>query len=557
MKIKTREEEEMSEEEEEDMVVQYMDSDEDTKKEKKKVQIEEAEEEEEVYVIPPMKEWIPAEKNVTVSALKFRPAVLPSSADPQDGKHVRSTVVRKSGHSVIFGPPPRELRWEERHSSAAMMMVSHDQLRAHLSLMEQKSKRASPQPRRGSLTRVMKRGLDYELQSAILPWIGNLLFAKNKRKTMVDILREQAETNDVSFSSVFLLLLQTMSVDIIGCKNMIENKKKVVQAPPPTTSTNRTMEPRTITKLCQQKTRKQQQEEDEQRKLMLLQLQEARREKCRRPPRSQPRLLHQVLPKVTLQVPPNRIPQAFPRCVLLPLPVTQPTVASIQFAPPAPPFSVSVLPNSSPTFCLAPPPSSVSIGSTVTNNHAVLITSITSSSALGPSTRREKEEEVTCRGQSRKEGPGVGLSKTDGTQDMSGQTVKYSSSSSLQSTAPPPPPPDSCSPSSAKGLSLAPPTSTAPNEPPFFFTALPLRDHDYIAHNAGPALKHSDPTPRKNLKCKSGGTKRKKEKEEQQEVAAACAVATRDGKRLRKPSLKAREAKEAQVKPAQVQVDSF
>ncbi|XP_037535908.1 snRNA-activating protein complex subunit 4 [Nematolebias whitei] len=543
--IKMKEEEEMTEEEEEeeDVIVQYMDSDEDAKEEKKKVvQTGEAEEEEE-YVIPPMKEWIPAEKNQTDSFLKFRLAALPSSADPQDEKPVRSTIVRKSGNSVIFGPPPRELRWEERHSSAAMMMVSRDQLRAHLSLMEQESKRANPRPRRGALTRVMNRGLDYELQAAITPWIGNLLFAKNKRKTMADILREQAETNEVSFSSVFLLLLHAMNVDINGCKNMIE-KKKVVQAPPPTTSTNMAMDPRRITKLCQQKPSKQ--EEDEQRELMLQQLQEAQREKCRQPPRSQPRLLHQLLPKVTLRLPPNRIPQVFPRCVLLPSPVTQPTVASIQFAPPAPPFSVSMLPNSSPTVIpLALPTSSVSIGSTVTSNHAVLTTSITSSSTLSPSTRRE--EEITCRGQSRKEVPGVGLSETDGTQEMSSQTVRYSSSSSLQSTAPPPPPPQSCSPSSAKGLSLAPPTSTVLSEPPFFFTALPLRDHDYIAHNAGPTLKHPDPTPQKNLKCKSGGRKRKKEKEEQQEVGAACAVATQDGKRLRKPSLKAREAKAVQT----------
>ena len=146
--MRIKEEETTDEEEEEEEDVPYMDSDEEKERKVMKEAIQEEAEEvvEREYAIPPLHEWLPAEKRASDS-LSFRPAVLPSSSDPQDGKPVRSTIVGKSGRSVIVGPRPRELRWEERHSSSAMMMVSADQLRTHLSRMALKFNDPSVQKR--------------------------------------------------------------------------------------------------------------------------------------------------------------------------------------------------------------------------------------------------------------------------------------------------------------------------------------------------------------------------------------------------------------------------
>ena len=231
-------EEELSSEEE---VVEYMDSDNDEEKMKdeEKEEVDEVdrtadvEDEVEEYTCPSMTEWIPDDKAEHFSFLHFRPVSIPSSSDDHRGKPVRSTIVGKFGRSVIIGPNPPELQWEERHRSSTMMMVSPDQLHDHLHCQAAEWKKRGFRPKGKQMGRSMDMVLKYKLQAAVMPWIGNLLIPTQTRLTVADALREQGEKTKLSSTPVFQLLLQTMNVDILGCKEIIEQRKKKVFFPTP------------------------------------------------------------------------------------------------------------------------------------------------------------------------------------------------------------------------------------------------------------------------------------------------------------------------------------
>ncbi|TDH13426.1 hypothetical protein EPR50_G00057410 [Perca flavescens] len=250
--IKLKEEELSVEESSEDetLVIEYMDSDEEEKKKKKEEEVqisEEEEEEEEEYIFPPMEEWIPAEEAQTNSSLSFRPAELPSSAAAADNPvRVRSTIVGQYGRSVIVGPRPRQLQWEGHHGNSAttmtMMMVTRSQLQTHLQRQAQESSDGSRGKlqidKNNPLGRVMDRRLGCRLQAAVTPWIGYLLIhaegeKKRRRKaTAADALRQRAERREDRLSTpFFLLLLQSQNVDALGCKEMIEQRRKKGRPP--------------------------------------------------------------------------------------------------------------------------------------------------------------------------------------------------------------------------------------------------------------------------------------------------------------------------------------
>ncbi|XP_038131222.1 snRNA-activating protein complex subunit 4 [Cyprinodon tularosa] len=308
--IKKEENTDEEEQEDEDEVVRYMDSSEDS---------EEEQEQEEEYIIPPMEEWIPLKTKPSSSMLSFQAVELPPSSAAPDGTSVRSTVLERSGTSVIIGPPPRVLSREERHRSSAMQMVSQEGLRLHLSALKQK-----PRVRGGGQ-------LQHELQAAVTPWIGNLLMAKTRRDTATDVLRERGERGGVSTSSMFLLLLQAMNVDTLGCREMIEQRRSQAEllAPPPAPRSQ--PNPWHVSELLKQQ----------------------RSRGMQAPPPSQ-----HLLP----QTPPSGGPQVFPQSTFF-------APASIYFAP-APPgprlptcLSSSAPPlGSSLTSFQAPPPSQTPAG---------------------------------------------------------------------------------------------------------------------------------------------------------------------------------------------------
>ncbi|XP_077942667.1 snRNA-activating protein complex subunit 4 isoform X1 [Gasterosteus aculeatus] len=318
--LSTRQMKEEESTEDEEVKMEYMDSDADEKvREEVKQSAQQGEQVEKDYTFPPLQEWIPAEKAQSSTSLSFRLVQLPSS--PQDSvqftdQHpVRSTILGRSGRSVILGPGPRQLQWTERHATSAMMMVSPDQLRAYLHRQVEKlERRSSPRKiqhsRQNPLGRILDPALFLQLQAAVTPWIGNVLSPHKSRVMTADALRGREE--DLLSTPVFMFLLQAMNVDAVGCKEMIEQRRNrvVVTPPAPGHASNNPVTDR----LLKRKTMK----EEQQTKLILKELQR----KPPPPPQSCP---------VLLQMPPRMCPVSFPQAVFIPHSLAQPGSSSFQF----------------------------------------------------------------------------------------------------------------------------------------------------------------------------------------------------------------------------------
>ncbi|KAM4745336.1 snRNA-activating protein complex subunit 4 [Anableps anableps] len=520
LKIKQEEEEQISEEEQEDEdeVVPYMDSDEDSKK-KRERSVEEEEQQRE-YVLPPMEDWIPAEVKQTSTSLNFQLVELPSSCDAADGTAVRSTVLGKPGPSVIVGPPPRELPRQERHRSSAMLMASREALRLHLSAMKQKFS-TPPQP--GRRPRPRPQELRYELQAAVTPWIGNLLIPQSRTKTAGDVLRERGERSGVSTSSAFLLLLQAMNVDTLGCRQMIEERKNTVDllAPPPAPG------PKRVSELLRSRRSRRRQEEDDQRRLMLQQLQEALQEKQWRPLLQGPPQRHQLLlqgppqrHQLLLQGPPQRhqlLLQGPPQRHQLLLPAGSICFVPVRASPPGPPDPV--LPNPKPT---CNPCSAVPVGSSSTSNLAAAVGS--SQGSAGSSAELRGVGGAS-------EGAAVGGADAGVQRGEEGAKLQESSQKEgavLDSE--PEPMTTACSPE---------PDPTEKSDSAAVSSASPCAG---VGSSSPSCTDEAPPTSTNTPIHQSGGRKRRRV-----EVGGAGPGVIQEGKRPRRPTLKIRESMELQA----------
>uniref|UniRef100_A0A8D3B547 snRNA-activating protein complex subunit 4 n=1 Tax=Scophthalmus maximus TaxID=52904 RepID=A0A8D3B547_SCOMX len=546
-KMKPEEEEEeeekvSSEEEQEEIVVEYMDSDEDEKKNEKK-EGEEAElqrpeeEEEEHYDFPPMKEWIPQDKAEHFTFLSFRPVQLPSSSGRG---RVRSTVVGEFGRSVVVGPNPRALQGEERHQSRTMMMVSPDQLQAHLLRQAARCENQSPRPKGKPSGSGPGTGLSYRLQAALTPWIGNLLIPTETRLTVADALRERAEKTPLPSTPVFLLLLQSLSVDTLGCRDMIERRRsQVVSLTLPThPSPLRRRNPKTIAGILQQ--RKEQREVVLQQEVILKQLQvlkqqqqqqqqyqqqyqqqqqQLQQQKQQQQQQKQLLLRHQVRPQQLvrlqhlqncprrLQMRPRMSPMSFPHAASCPLP--------LQHSAP-------------PTLCTP----AVGDGVDETRSHVMEI--------RGRRHATEVKAEAT---------PPVPSSSLITFPPPSSSQIMSPPLSSSLITSPPP---------SSSLITSPPPSSSLITSPPPSSSRItsPVNDHDYAI---GPYLTLSQPSPAPKqlnpVHCELNSSKESPPKnhsrgrkrvrgEEQDPVGGASAGVVQEGKRVRKPTQKARELQE-------------
>ncbi|CAJ1069368.1 snRNA-activating protein complex subunit 4 [Xyrichtys novacula] len=368
--IKVKEEstdEEEEEKEEEDTVV-YMDSDEEERKAEKKKEIEEwkkvqkvekkeeEKEEEEEYPCLPMKEWIPAER-VSPTVMVFQPVELPPAGD-QNNVKCRLTILGSYGRSVIIGPRPKLQPCKNRHSSRTMMMVSADQLRIYLS--HQANKDSIPgsgppeKPEPGEKirrSRVTDQAISYQLQAQVIPWIGNILIPAKTRETAADTLRERGERRQLTSTSVFLLFLQTMNVDILGCKEVIERRRnRVMQSPPSPDPPPDKKQKNTKLKKSAVGALQKTQELDLLQKLILEQFHTLQQQKQKQRMQLQSVYVVQQAPSpnkpgVLLKMPPHMHPQMlFPQPVFIPQPVTQPT----QFMSPFSPTKPTIAPHRSP-----------------------------------------------------------------------------------------------------------------------------------------------------------------------------------------------------------------
>ncbi|KAM9810469.1 snRNA-activating protein complex subunit 4 [Neosynchiropus ocellatus] len=212
-KVEESEEEEYEEEEEEEEQVPYMDSDEEQKSRRSREKLVNEKEDQEVYQVPHLQAWMPQDQPEE----PFQQVELSSvSSGPE---HVRSTLAGQSGRSVRMGPCPQEVRWAGPDSTL-MRMLTVQKLQAHL------VKRA---PKRA--------GLKQATLSVVLPWVGNVLFPLKTQRTAADLVREEVRRSARSVT-FFQLLLQLMSVDTVGCKEVIGQRTPgpVLQAPPDATA---------------------------------------------------------------------------------------------------------------------------------------------------------------------------------------------------------------------------------------------------------------------------------------------------------------------------------
>ncbi|XP_077393400.1 snRNA-activating protein complex subunit 4 isoform X2 [Festucalex cinctus] len=222
---KVQEEDSGQEDKEEDQIP-YMDTDDEKEKEEEgeplvgngeEVEEEVEENEEENYSVPPMKEWIPKEESQEFSFPSGKLVTLEPATDcpRSESVPVRSTVVAKFGRSVVVGPPPRELSRDERYADGAMLMVSQKQLHLHLCHQVNKCSDLRHRPKKGYMS---DTEMDYMLQTAVLPWVGNVLMPSRAVPTLADALGDKTA---LSSTPVFRLLLHAMMVDISGCKEVI------------------------------------------------------------------------------------------------------------------------------------------------------------------------------------------------------------------------------------------------------------------------------------------------------------------------------------------------
>ncbi|XP_077436776.1 snRNA-activating protein complex subunit 4 isoform X2 [Vanacampus margaritifer] len=216
-------EEDSGQEDKDEDQIPYMDTDDEKEKEEEEEPLEgdgeEVEEnEEENYLVPPMKEWIPKDESQEFSFPSEKLVTLEPAPDCPQSKSapVRSTVVAKFGHSVVLGPPPRVLSRDERHVDGAMWMVSQKQLHLHLCHQVSKCSDLRHRPKKGY---VSDTEMDYMLQTAVLPWVGNVLMPSRAVPTLADTLGNK--TGTLSSTPVFRLLLHAMMVNISGCKDVI------------------------------------------------------------------------------------------------------------------------------------------------------------------------------------------------------------------------------------------------------------------------------------------------------------------------------------------------
>ncbi|XP_037095942.1 snRNA-activating protein complex subunit 4 isoform X1 [Syngnathus acus] len=341
-------EEDSSQEDTDEDQIPYMDSNDEKEEEEEVEELvgnnKEEKQEEDHYLVPPMHEWVPPKESQEFSSPNTQLVTLEPAPGHHQSRpaHVRSTVVAKFGRSVVVGPPPRALSWEERHLDGGMMMISQEQLCSHLC---NKCKNLNPRPKKGS--RMTDTVMDYMLQAAVLPWVGNVLTPSQDTPTLADALGDKTA---LSSTLVFKLLLQAMMIDISGCKDVILKRgcEKQLQQPPrqraplppPRSPQRRSGQ---ISQLTSQQKPQRKSPGFKNPNTVAAMLRSTRA----RPPDAQPALIMR-------QAPPTLIhPQSHPSVFLLPTP---PLLTMTPRAPPPFPVQSKTLPHLVPLLPRPPPP---------------------------------------------------------------------------------------------------------------------------------------------------------------------------------------------------------
>ncbi|XP_056139702.1 snRNA-activating protein complex subunit 4 isoform X2 [Lampris incognitus] len=247
--VKLEKEESSEEESTEEEQVEYMDSDKEEEERKDEVS------EDEDYVPNPIETWVPVEKKSQAGSLSWVFVAPPLPCPDQQGVPVvRCTVLDQFGCHLetVVSPSPRVLGHREQHHPQAMLSISSSQLcsiflrRAKdvLGKRDQHLATACTKRQKGFLSKkrqpikVNSLSLHYELFAALMPWIGNVLIPvwPRSKAILADTLRQRGEQEQLLSTPLFQLFLQVLNVDLIGCKGMIQNRRKGLSPPSPSPS---------------------------------------------------------------------------------------------------------------------------------------------------------------------------------------------------------------------------------------------------------------------------------------------------------------------------------
>ncbi|CAL8248049.1 unnamed protein product [Merluccius merluccius] len=303
------EEEENEEEENEEQVV-YMDSDDekmkDIVKEEKKLEREEEEREQKKFLLL-LGEEEEEEEEVEKKKAKAKPEGAPEEAPPGPGttkchtqktqeantlvyqvverphfgpvprleSAVRSTLADASGRllNTVVCLQPRALSRGKWHSPLAVLQVSESELYSFLlgrsTYMHSgrggggrsvRQRRTRGGKKRVLLSHMNNVPMDSRLMAVVTPWIGNLLVVPEPtwdRETGAYALRQRTQAVSLGSTPFFLLLLQVLNVDALGCKDVIETRQgKAQRLPPPPKLRSHKPRPNSVQALLNQKHKK-------------------------------------------------------------------------------------------------------------------------------------------------------------------------------------------------------------------------------------------------------------------------------------------------------------
>ncbi|XP_020345109.1 snRNA-activating protein complex subunit 4 [Oncorhynchus kisutch] len=246
-----------SSDEEENVEIEFMDSDD----EKKQTFIEPhwSDQESDIikdYTQPDMEQWIPVLEKEFEGLGKVRSMMVerPSknttqeqaTTDSQDAARkvivVRSTILDRFGKpaATVIGQNPQILAKKDYNSDLAMLKVCYGEVRNLIAWKKtnaRKHKNSGPisgdqgtahkssRQKESSANSETCVTLNYSLQLAVTPWVGNVLMppppSSNKRRE-ADMVRERAESIGLTNSPVFLFFLQVLRLDAEGCKQIIK-----------------------------------------------------------------------------------------------------------------------------------------------------------------------------------------------------------------------------------------------------------------------------------------------------------------------------------------------
>ncbi|KAK6312843.1 hypothetical protein J4Q44_G00161900 [Coregonus suidteri] len=250
-----------SSDEEESVKMEFMDSD-DEKKEKL-FELYGSDQESDIfedYTQPDMEQWIPMPEKqfegpgMVRSMMVERPSedttqeqeVTDSHAAARKFMVVRSTVLDRFGKpaATVIGQNPPILAKKDYNSDLAMLKVCYGEVR---NLIAWKKTNATKHKNSGSTSGDQGKPhnssrqkdssansetyttLNYSLQLAVTPWVGNVLMppptSSNKLRE-ADMVRERSESIGLTKTPVFLFFLQVLRVDAEGCKQIIKMRNK-------------------------------------------------------------------------------------------------------------------------------------------------------------------------------------------------------------------------------------------------------------------------------------------------------------------------------------------